>query len=285
MFKTILASLTGTASDTTVLETSVQAATKFSAHVDCLYVSGMLDADALAMSQFVVTAEEIRALEQRISEADFKARSSFEAICEREHLARSAKPGPTPSFALVEAVGNDLRETIRAARLHELTIVARDSRNVITEPDRAGKVMLSCGRPILVPPRKSAKTFGEHVVIAWKETPESARAVGFATPVLAAAKKVTLVAVSEGEDDPGKVIAPAQALAQALQWHGVNADTKALPFSLKPAAETILDEAYRLDADLLVMGGYGHSRLREFAFGGVTRDMLSECEIPVFMSH
>lgn len=286
MFKLILASLTGAPSDTAVLETSVQVATRFSAHVDCLHVSAMFDADALAMSQWVVSAEQIRAMEKHISEVDSLARSSFEEVCERKHLVRSAEPGNAPSFAYIETVGHDLKETIHSSRVHDLTIIARDSRNVIaTEPDRAGKLMLSTGRPILVPPRKAAKTLGSHVVVAWKNAPEAARALGFAMPLLAGAEAVTVLAVSEGEDDPDKTVAPAQELARALRWYGIKAETKALAFSLKPVGETVLDEAYRRDADLLVMGGYGHSRLREFAFGGMTREILSECEIPVFLSH
>jgi nucleotide-binding universal stress UspA family protein len=237
------------------------------------------------MTHFVVSAEQIRALEQHISEADVRARASYEEICQRKHLTQSSQPGTLPSFAFVDVTGNDVRETIRLARLHDLTIIARDSRNVITEPDRAGKVMLSCGRPVMVPPRKAAKGFGERIVIAWKNTAESARAVAAATPFLASAKSVTIVAISEGEADLERVAAPAKELAQALKWYGISAEAKALPFSLKPAGETLLDEAYRLDADLLVMGGYGHSRLREFAFGGMTQEILFECEIPVLMSH
>lgn len=72
-------------------------------------------------------------------------------------------------------------------------------------------------------------------------------------------------------------------LIRALAWDGVKAQSRLLEFS--PTGETILDEAYHLDTDLLIMGGYGHSRLREIFFGGMTREILPECEIPVLMAH
>ena len=286
MFDLMLASLTGTPSDVSVLETASLIGTMFSSHVDCLHVAEPLDGvEALGLNHWDITNEQLQFMEKRVTEQAARARTTYEAICgTKEGPLPDESPRRTVSFAFRQISGH-LGETIHEARLHDLTIIARDSRNVITEPDRAGKVMLSAGRPVLVPPRKAAKTFGKRIVVAWKDKPESARAIGFATPLLKRAQAVVILAVSEGETDLDKVNAPARELAQALKWHGVVADVKALPFSLKPAGETILDEAYRVDADLLVMGGYGHSRLREFAFGGVTREILSECEIPVFLSH
>jgi nucleotide-binding universal stress UspA family protein len=87
-------------------------------------------------------------------------------------------------------------------------------------------------------------------------------------PFLTNADAVTLVSLSEGETDLEKLATSARNVVQALTRHGIDAAEKTLELSLKPAAESILDEAYRLDADFLVMGGYGHSRMREFVFGG-----------------
>jgi nucleotide-binding universal stress UspA family protein len=229
----------------------------------------------------------MRSLERRVSEAKQRALKEFEDICKRESLVVANTPhsADQPSFAFREIVGDDVDESTRAARVHDLTVIARDSRNVVTRPDRAGTIMLTSGRATLVPSRKAPKALGSRIVVAWKDTAEASRAVASAMPFLARADAVTLVSLSEGETDLEKLAASARNVVHALAWHGIDATEKMLEFSLKPAAESILDEAYRLDADFLVMGGYGHSRMREFVFGGMTRDILSECEIPVLFSH
>jgi nucleotide-binding universal stress UspA family protein len=209
-------------------------------------------------------------------------------MCARRNLMIAEEPkadrGTATSLAYREVIGADLDETINTARLHDLTVIARDSRNVILEPDRAGTVMLSSGRPVLVPPRRAPKTMGTKVALAWKNTAEAARAVASAMPFIVGAQAVTVLAANE-EDDARRFAEPARLLVRELSWHGVNAKSKLLPFSLKPAGETLLDEAYRLDVDLLVMGGYGHSRFREIVFGGVTREILAESEVSVLMCH
>jgi nucleotide-binding universal stress UspA family protein len=290
MFKTVLVSLTGYPSDLTVLETAAEVAERFSAHLDCLHVS--LDAaDAEAAVPFLAghaqTLEQMRGLGHRVAERSSKAREAFNEICARRSLAivEEAKSGnAAASVAFREVIGADLDETINAARLRDLAVIARDSRNVTFEPDPAGTIMLSSGRPVLVPPRKAAKAIGSRVAIAWKNTAEAARAVASAMPFIANARLVTVLAANE-DDDAERFAGPARSLVSELTWHGVNAQLKLLPYSLKPTGETILDEAYHLDADLLVLGGYGHSRLREIVFGGVTREILAESEVSVLMCH
>jgi nucleotide-binding universal stress UspA family protein len=121
------------------------------------------------------------------------------------------------------------------------------------------------------------------VVIAWKEGPEAARAVAAALPILAHARHVTIVSVSENGSDEDK--GSAKCLATYLRWHGIQAQaemSKSPSISISKKLEEI---ALGLDADLLIMGAYGHSRMREFVFGGVTRDLLSACAVPVLMTH
>ncbi len=292
MFKSILASLTGFPSDNAVLESAFLVANEFQAHVDCLHVTlGVAEVDVASTfeASFLSarTVEQVRAMERRIADNAARAQKAFDEIRARRNLVVRESPdiiSSAATFAYREIIGSDLDLTTEEARIHDLTIIARDSRNVIIEPDRAGTVMLGSGRPILVPPRKAAKTIGTKIVIAWKNNAEAARACAAAMPFIAKATEVTVLAVKEGTDAE-EYARPAKALARALAWHGKKVEAKLLEFSLKPAAETMLDEAYRLDADLLVMGGYGHSRFREVVFGGMTREVLSECEIPALLAH
>ncbi len=120
----------------------------------------------------------------------------------------------------------------------------------------------------------------ERIAIAWKPTPQAARAVAAAMPLLVQASEITVISVEEeaaARDDAGR-------LARSLAWHGLAATTLPLKPSAEGAAATLLAGA-RDRADLLVMGGYGHSRLREWVFGGFTQHVLADAPIPVLLAH
>ena len=120
--------------------------------------------------------------------------------------------------------------------------------------------------------------FAEWVAIAWKPTPQTARAVAFALPFLAGAKEVAVMTVEEGggHDD-------AKPLIDYLAWHGIKSAAERLTPEGDAAAALLAAASAR--AGLLVMGGYGHSRLREWVFGGFTRRVLDDASMPVLMAH
>jgi nucleotide-binding universal stress UspA family protein len=120
------------------------------------------------------------------------------------------------------------------------------------------------------------------VVIAWKSTPEAGRAVTAAMPFLALARHIIIMTVAEGEnaiEEEG-----AARLMANLCWDGFSASVRRLQPGAQGAAETLLAAA-REQAALLVMGGYGHSRVREWIFGGFTQRILRAAEIPVLIAH
>jgi nucleotide-binding universal stress UspA family protein len=151
--------------------------------------------------------------------------------------------------------------------------------DVLDFPER---IAIGAGRPVIVVPN-----YGEHrgiprnIVVAWNQRREAARAVADSLPLLKAADKVHLVSVSEGavstqaDDD----------IQQALLRHGVNVLTSRAMATEFTVGEEIRVRAIDLQADMIVMGCYGHSRLREYALGGVTRHMLREMTVPVLFSH
>ena len=148
------------------------------------------------------------------------------------------------------------------------------------------EVMLGCGRPVLIVPYIGpAATFGERVIVAWNASREAARAVNDALPLLRRAKKVGVVSVNprpwafaHGEE-------PGADIGLHLARHGVNVEVQRVEARDIDTANAILSHVADQSADLLVMGGYGHSRLREFVLGGVTRTILTEMIVPVLMSH
>ncbi|MGL4239548.1 MAG: universal stress protein [Beijerinckiaceae bacterium] len=146
-------------------------------------------------------------------------------------------------------------------------------------------VLFGAGVPlVLVPEAFTPPKLPKRVVIAWRPCSQAARAVRDAMPILEAAEAVRVLVVDErGEvvegDDPGADI------ARPLARHDIKVDVKAVPAATRGVARTIMDEARYFDADLLVMGGYGHSRTREWILGGATRDILSLTEVPILFSH
>ena len=141
--------------------------------------------------------------------------------------------------------------------------------------------MMSAGRPVLIAPKKAWNPVGGSVCIGWDDSAEAAHAVTAAIPFLEKAKKVTILCIGGKELDPG----PGSTLADYLELHGVVADVHLVDAAGRAAGEVLLENAERAKTDLLVMGGYSHSRLREFIIGGTTQHIRSHATIPVLMAH
>jgi nucleotide-binding universal stress UspA family protein len=145
-------------------------------------------------------------------------------------------------------------------------------------------VLAQSGRPGLVIPYIDwPKSIGTRVAIAWKETPEAARAVTAAMPFLERAERVHVLAW--GEDSTPQASGAPLDLASYLRSHGVEAIWHACGPEPDEIGELMLSAAFDAEADLLVMGCYGHSRAREWVLGGATRTMLRSMTLPVLMTH
>lgn len=143
------------------------------------------------------------------------------------------------------------------------------------------RLALESGRPVLVIPNGYVfSALPQTVTVAWKPRREAARAVFDALPLLKRAQKVEILSVEEGEPEEGSL--PAAEIATSLDRHGVKVSVT-IPPGRVSAAEEIQRRASQ--SELLVMGAYGHSRLREFVFGGATRHMLQNMTVPVLFSH
>ncbi len=149
--------------------------------------------------------------------------------------------------------------------------------------DPAELVMLS-GRPVLVAPPKAGKFHGRAVVVAWKDTREARRAVGDAMPFLTAAEKVVVIECCDRDSLAQARINTAD-VVQYLRRHGVTAVGKAIATAPERVTTELQITAQDIGADLIVAGAYGHTRLGEWAFGGVTYDLLHNPERFVLLSH
>ncbi len=175
------------------------------------------------------------------------------------------------------------------AKYADLTVVGQADPNDpgnYPNPGLPAEVALGAGRPVLVVPYVGApRQVGGNVLVAWNGSREATRAVNDALPILERAAKVTILAVDprDGGADHGDV--PSADIALHLARHGVKAEAAQTVSNDIEVGDVILSRISDLGADLVVMGAYGHSRLRELMMGGVTRDLLRHMTVPVLMSH
>ena len=168
----------------------------------------------------------------------------------------------------------------RQATAADLVVIGRgDDGNPLLSV-HPGDAVLQLGRPVLVVPPNIDHLEARRIAIGWKNTREARRAVWDALPFLKRASHVVVLSI-----DDGRGAADSQALLGFLQAHDVEATAVQKDAYGAGTAEALVDAASEQAADLIVTGGYGHGRLREWAFGGVTRDLLASCPVCCLMSH
>jgi nucleotide-binding universal stress UspA family protein len=148
------------------------------------------------------------------------------------------------------------------------------------------EVALAAGRPVLVTPYAGSwDRIGGRVLVGWDASREATRAVNDAMPLLAAAEAVTVIAVDPAAGPAGHGEVPGADIALHLARHGVTATIESTVSAGIGIGNALLSRASDLAADLLVMGAYGHSRVRELLLGGATRTIINSMTLPVLMSH
>jgi nucleotide-binding universal stress UspA family protein len=141
--------------------------------------------------------------------------------------------------------------------------------------------LFESGKPVLIAPKTAPKSIGRHILVAWNGSTEQAHTNAFAMPLLQRAEQVTVLAI-EGHMSDGP---NGEQAAQHLRRNGVNATVLTMKEGPRSAGELILDQAARLGCDLVVKSAYTQSRLRQMIFGGMTRHILANAALPVFMAH
>lgn len=288
MIKTILVPATGNDTDLLLFRTALQIARQFGAHIDVLHVR--LDPVEVAVAMAaepgggVLLEGVIEQLEKDAATREAKSKRVFKNFSAREKLAlldaprADAKPSASAQWHV--ETGDEARWMTRCGLAADLIIAGRDENSGGTARSVLESALLETGRPLLIPGGAAPATvIGGTVAIGWKPTPQAARAVAAAMPFLAHAKKVIVMTVEEGDGS-----ADADRLVRNLAWHGFAASAERLASGGRDAAEILLSAAAE-KASLLVMGGYGHSRVREWVFGGFTQLVLEQAPLPVLMAH
>lgn len=184
----------------------------------------------------------------------------------------------TPSLSYPEIV-NRLAER---ARLHDLTVLDAGQSSYDLDRETIETALRRSGRPVVAVPPGHARFSARRIVLAWDGSIQAVRAANDALPILRAAEAVEIVAVLDGAEAEASL--PATAFAPHLARHGVTVSVATLPLS-GSVADTLRAAAARFGAEMIVMGAYRHSRVREFFFGGVTRALLKSSPAPLFLSH
>lgn len=288
MIKTILVPTSGSGTDQRVFATALALGRTCAAHLHFLHVHLAPGTAALQVPHFEFcrgaaishTLESLRHQGDRLSA---NARRHFEELCKVQEVENCGAPvaveAVTASFT--EESGEPVTCLLSHARHSDLIVLGRPRHRDHLPPSLIETLLMESGRPIVIAPEAVSPDPIGTVVVGWKETQEAARALGAALPLLKKARRVVLLGVTESAASRWAF----EHLAHQLAWHGVDAQVEII--AGEPQSETVLlpRVAAQIGTDLLVVGGFGHSPLREWIFGGVTRSLLEHAEFPVFMLH
>jgi nucleotide-binding universal stress UspA family protein len=287
----ILVSMTGFESDTAALDTAYFVARLFGAHLDCICARPGPGQIVAGASPFEVggamnAAELIADLQKENELRARNARQSFDRFCKRWDIGVAGGSAPKGVSATWQQItGDEVETTINEARYHDLVVLGRPAEATALSTNGIGAVLVGGGRPLLVAPKISPENLAPTIAIAWKDGPEAARAVTAAAPLLAKAARTIVLTADEGDSETNDRVASAERIAALFRQHGATSEARLVVPGGRTLPGAVIDTAAASGADLLVMGGYGHSRLRELVFGGFTRHVLNESRLPVFLFH
>ena len=187
-----------------------------------------------------------------------------------------------PSCTLTEEIGRADYVVEQASQLTDLVVFGQRSKaDDAIGGEELASALLMARRPVLLAPLETSPTFATNITIGWDGSQEASHAVAAAMPFLKQARHITILSI---EKDGGEEQAQT-GLTDYLAAHGCIGDHRHIAASGRPIGEALLDESSALLSDLLVVGGYSHSRLRELIVGGVTRHIRGHTSIPVLMAH
>jgi nucleotide-binding universal stress UspA family protein len=282
----LLLPLTGTAAGEAALATALLIARIWNAHVTALHVRvDSRDVAPLAGEGLsgAMIEEMMSATEKESVERAQAVRTMFEQFVTQHGVtvqeARCGAGEATASFAAV--IGREEDLVAQQARLADLTVVPHpEAGEDVSSSDALHAVLFDSGRPVLIAPRRAPLAIGKRVALAWNGTAESASAVLAAIPWMKRAEAVRVLSADEYQRR-----GPAAAeLADYLALHGIQVESATFKPIDREVGAGLLRAAREFGADLVCMGAYSHSRLRQLILGGVTRHVLEKADLPVMMN-
>jgi nucleotide-binding universal stress UspA family protein len=280
MIRDVLVHLDGSEADELRLQHAEAIAGAFQAHLTGLFTNALPD---LTMA---MTPESGAAAVPILQELEADARREGDAVQQRlaERFSRVAVPN---EIRRVDGtIGEIADRAVSEARWADLFVASQPygENGGARWSELFEAVLFGSGRGVYaIPQYRKASNAISRIVVAWRDTRESTRSVAEAAPFIQRAVR-TAVIIVDPPTSPSANVAGAD-IARHLDRYGTAVEMTVIESGDRLVSEVILDQARRMSADLIVMGGYGHSRAREWILGGVTREMLERSEFPILMAH
>ncbi|NNE22498.1 MAG: universal stress protein [Rhizobiales bacterium] len=278
-YKTIIVSLNDVSRSDALLAVSMAIAAKHDAHLIGLYVIPAVRVyPEMSMHAAPAVMDAYRTFFEEHADTSEKA-----------FVAATQKNGIEAEWRKTEISSPNIADGVIEHGLQADLIVAsqvNEEADGGVEPDFCERIVMESGRPVLLIPRSGEfADIGSNIIVGWNGTREAARAVFDAMPLLEQSSATRLIWVDPQKTGQKARNLPGSEMAATLARHGINSTAEAMPTDGIGQGDALLNRASDLGADLIVMGAYGHSRMREFVFGGATRTILNHMTVPVLMSH
>lgn len=294
--RNILIPVAGPKSAQSTLATALLVARRFGGHVDALHIRADPLRQLMIADETMIPSrlQELENVHKSIADRASAARATFDMwladnqIALREDPAAAGAPAAGApgdgglSAAWDDITGTEADEVARRGGAYDLIVADMAlARSRDASRDALESALFSTGRPALLAPPEPPAQLGETILLGWNRTAQSARTVQGAMPFLERAKRVVVLMVATGaKEGPG----PGE-IARTLAWHGIKVEVREIEPDRRSVGQILLEDATAVQADLLVMGAYSHSRWREKILGGVTKYVIDHADLPVFLAH
>ena len=285
-FRIVLVSASGATDSTVILDSAFNLAKNLATHLQVVHVRAdpRETIPVLGEGMSVGMIDDMtRIAEEECSSRQTRARANFDE-CLIKYLTQETD---IPSAAgntvcWTETRGREDEVVAKLGRLADVIIVPRPNvESAVGHTLTLNAALFETGRPVLVVPPKGAREIGKKVVVSWNGSAQSARAVSSALPILRNADEVNVFTI----ESKRTTVETSLGVSEYMAYHGVSCLVHKLSGNGSSAGELLLKEADFVGADMIVMGAYTHSRMRQLILGGVTRHVLEHSDIPLLMAH
>jgi nucleotide-binding universal stress UspA family protein len=287
--KSILIPTGGSDADFALFDTALAAARLFHSHLHFLHVHIGAGEAALNMphTEFAMgpaLSNALAQLEQNAETRAVTASQHFHDFCAKSSIDISDTPAGTQRVTACwhEVAGDAIKRILFSGRHSDLVVVGRAKKPNGMPRDFIEQLLIHCGRPVLISASAAPQRLTDTVMVCWRETAEAVRALGAAMPFLLKAKRVVVTGVAERDQDIAESL---DDVVRHLSWHGVPAEVLVVKANGHTVAELLTSAAQACTTSLMVLGAYGHSRMREALFGGSTQSFIRYADRPVLLMH
>ncbi len=286
LIRTLIALVDGRDGSEAVLHTGIAVARQFDAHIMVLHVrpdpSEALRGAEIGGATLRTAYDVVEAAKQTAEETALKLCAMFD-----DYVARNAVPiaqAPTArgtfSAEFCERSGRENVVLALLSRRADFIVVSRLNAEARLSLSLLGE-LTDTGQPALIAPSAPVENLGRNIAIAWDGSVEAARAVEAALPFLSSADKIVVLTTPEG----ATVLAKPEDVAEHLAWHDIAASVHVYEAEPQTVGQELLAEVGKIEADLLVIGGYSRTPVDEVHLGAVTKHVIAESNIPIFIGN